>query len=276
MFQSHWHAESGLGEGEVLIPIDGLPANARPLIMVRIPPGTFDMGAPDTESMSDGDERPVHTVTIGSEFYISKYEITQAQWTAVMGSNPAADNGVGDDYPVYDISWNHCQNFVNALSELGFGSFRLPTEAEWEYAARAGTSTAFYFGDSLLCPYDCSNCDAGDMPGKRTNYMWYCGNNPVPGQVKEVGLKDPNGFGLHDILGNVCEWVEDHHHSTYDGAPTTGEAWLVPATYYRTYRGGGHASPARYCRSANRYRAYPENHFLDLGLRVAGEIETGP
>jgi len=275
MFQAHWHAESGLEEGEYLIPIDGLPPGAKPLIMVRIPPGTFQMGSPAAETNRDGDEGPLHTVTIGSEFYISKYEITQAQWTAVMGSNPAADNGVGDDFPVYSVNWNHCQAFVDALSQFGYGSFRLPSEAEWEYAARAGTQTAFYFGDSSLCSYDCSNCDAGDMPGKRADYLWYCGNNPPPGDVKEVGLKKPNAFGLYDTLGNVFEWVEDWYHTSYDGAPTNGDPWVIPASYDRTFRGGGHSSAARYCRSANRDREWPAYSNTNLGLRVAGQIQTG-
>jgi formylglycine-generating enzyme required for sulfatase activity len=192
-----------------------------------------------------------------------------------MGSNPAAGNGVGDNFPVYDVSWNHCKGLVDALNQLDFGYFRLPTEAEWEYAARAGTQTAFYFGDSLLCTYDCSNCAAGDMPGNRTDYMWYCGNNSATHDVKEVGLKEPNAFGLHDMLGNVFEWVEDYYHTTYDGAPTNGEAWMVPASYYRLYRGGAHDSTARYCRSANRQPNWPEHFDPDLGLRVAGEIQSG-
>jgi formylglycine-generating enzyme required for sulfatase activity len=276
MLQERWHTEGEPVEQEIIIELPGLPSGAIPLTMVYIPPGSFEMGSPEFERSRDGDEGPVHTVNIAYDFYMSKYEITQAQWTALMGSNPADDNGVGDDYPVYNVNWLHCADFVDALNDLGVGLFRLPSEAEWEYCCRAGTSTRFHFGDSLGCADDCSNCEAGTLPGNRTNYMWYCGNNSTTRDVKAVGLKIPNAFGLYDMLGNVREWVRDWHHDTYDGAPTDGSPWLVPMGLQNVVRGGDHDDTARYCRSANREREWPADKWNYLGFRVAGNLTPLP
>lgn len=272
LLQERWHAKGEPVQQEIIVELPGLPPGAIPLTMVHIPAGSFEMGSPDTERTRDADEGPVHTVNIAYDFYISKYEITQAQWVALMGSNPADDNGVGDDLPVYNVTWLHCQDFVDALNNLGVGFFRLPSEAEWEYCCRAGTSTRFYFGDSMGCADDCSNCEAGVLPGNRTNYMWYCGNNLTDRDVKTVGLKFPNAFGLYDMHGNVREWTQDWHHSSYKDAPTDGSAWIIPVMYERVVRGGSHADTARYCRSANRERDYPAEKWNTLGLRVVGDM----
>ncbi|MHC4575525.1 MAG: formylglycine-generating enzyme family protein [Planctomycetota bacterium] len=120
------------------------------LELVRIPAGSFRMGSPESERGRYDDEGPVHKVTINYDFYMGKYEVTQAQWKAVMGTNPARRLGVGDNYPVSHISWDQCRQFIAKLKQVGLpGTFRLPSEAEWEYACRAGTQTRFYFGDSL-------------------------------------------------------------------------------------------------------------------------------
>jgi len=199
-FQQHWHA---MKAADLLIDLGG----GVTMEMVRIPAGSFQMGADDSWAYSD--EQPVHEVTISKDFYMGQTEITQAQWLAVMGTNPAQYYGVGDNYPVYYVSWDDCQNFITALNQLGQGTFRLPSEAEWEYACRAGTTTRFYFGDSDGCGTLCEDCAAGVLPGNRTDYMWYCGNNGSYGSVdygsKEVGLLEPNGFGLYDMHGNVFE-----------------------------------------------------------------------
>ena len=182
-----------------------LPGNV-PLELVRIPAGSFQMGSPDTERSRRGDEGPVHPVGIAYDFYLGKYEVTQAQWLAVMGSWPgdAPNYGVGDNYPAFYISWDNARNFITALNThitatgQGPATMRLPSEAEWEYAGRAGTQTRFYFGDSLGVG------DTVEDDGVRSLYMWYGGNNSPKGS-KPVGCKLPNAFGLYDMSGNLCE-----------------------------------------------------------------------
>jgi formylglycine-generating enzyme required for sulfatase activity len=244
---------------------------------VQIPAGNFQMGAPASERYSDSNERPVHTVTVAYDIYIAKYELTQRQWLAVMGTWPGtppdSTYGVGDNYPAYYISWLDCQNFITALNDhisstaQGPATFRLPSEAEWEYACRAGTQTRFYFGDSLDAADDCSDAPAGVLPGNRTDYMWYCGNNSTNG-TKPVGSKSPNQFGLYDMHGNVVEWCQDWWHNNYNGAPEDGSAWETPVGLQRIIRGGCWYFEVRYCRSADRNSAAPGGRGNYLGLRV--------
>jgi len=260
-----------------------------PLTLVKIPSGTFQMGSPDTERGRWSSEGPVHTVNIGYDFFMGKYEVTQAQWLAVMGSwpdstyNPDMDNGKfgrGDNYPAYFISWNDVKNFITALNThiantvQGPLTVRLPSEAEWEYACRAGTQTRFFFGDSLDCDDENEDCAAGALPGNRSDYMWYSGNNAIPGQTgygsKPVGMKKSNQFGLYDTHGNLWEWCEDDRHWDYKGAPVHGNAWVDnPRTSYRVARGGCWDPLARLCRSA--YRFGSDLTFRDLlsGFRLA-------
>jgi hypothetical protein len=153
-----------------------LPGDVK-LKMVRIPRGSFLMGSPASERSRAEDEGPVHKVNINYDFYMGKYEVTQAQWESVMDNNPARRYGVGDNFPVSHISWDACQQFVSALNRLDIGNFRLPSEAEWEYACRAGTQTRFYFGDSLEEDDACGDREAQGLGGDRSDYMWYCGNN---------------------------------------------------------------------------------------------------
>ncbi|RJP32347.1 MAG: formylglycine-generating enzyme family protein, partial [Candidatus Omnitrophota bacterium] len=164
--------ESSAGD-IISVSLPGLPSGAKPLEMVLIPAGTFTMGSPSSEKDRDDDEGPQHQVTISKPFYIGKYPVTQAQWLAVMGTNPAEGYGVGNDYPVYNISWNDCQEFIKKLNQMGQGEFRLPTEAEWEYACRAGTTTRFFWGNDLNYT-------------EIKDYAWYDGNNNPRG-TKEVG-----------------------------------------------------------------------------------------
>ena len=282
------------GDGEVLvlptpIPIpEPLPqisidlGNGVTMDMVRIPAESFDMGSMDDSSWSGRYpcEQPVHPVTIGSDFYMCKTEVTQAQWRAVMGSWPDStynppnypEYDLCDDYPAYYISWDDCQNFVTALNQLGQGTFRLPSEAEWEYACRAGTTTRFYFGDSDGCGTACEDCAAGVLPGNRSDYMWYCGNNGSYGSAdygsKEVGQLEPNDFGLFDMHGNVWEWCQDYWHEGYTGAPVDGSAWESPTSSYRVLRGGHWHNHARFCRSAGRYYNSPVNRHDSVGVRI--------
>jgi len=270
--------ESAEGEGE--LPVEGegptetilLPGDV-PLELVRIPAGSFQMGSPETERSRDSAEGPVHTVTINYDFYLGKYEVTQEQWLAVMGvwpgTAPSSADGIGDIYPAYNISWNDAQAFIAALNThimttgQGPATVRLPSEAEWEYACRAGTQTRFYFGDSLSVDDACSD------DGVRSQYMWYCGNNSPKGS-KPVGEKLPNAFGLHDMSGNVYEWCEDDWHGSYSGAPSNGSAWLdTPRGAYRVERGGFWQHNAQYCRSALRFSLSPNNRSGIFGFRLA-------
>ena len=249
-----------------------LPGNV-PLELVRIPAGRFQMGSPDTERSRLSVEGPVHPVTIAYDFYLGKYEVTQAQWLAVMGSwpgtEPSSDFGLGDNYPAYNISWNDARNFITALNthitatRQGPATMRLPSETEWEYACRAGTQERFYFGDSLGVGDEC------EYDRTRSLNMWYCGNNSPDGS-KPVGGKLPNAFGLYDMSGNLWEWCEDDWHGTYTGTPADGSPWVSsPRTSYRAYRSGNWGLSAGYCRSAHRAYNTTATRYFSLGFRLA-------
>ena len=248
-----------------------------PLVLVQVPAGTFQMGSPATERSRNSDEGPVHTVTIGYAFYMGKTEVTQRQWLALMGSwpgtAPSFPYGWGAAYPAYYVSWDDAKDFIAALNAhlaaTGQGplTVRLPSEAEWEYACRAGTQTRFSFGDSLGVDDQCED------DGVRSQYMWYCGNDRDWGTAaygtKPVGTKLPNRFGLYDMHGNVWEWCEDWWHSSYSGAPVDGSARVVPTASYRVRRGGFWESGARICRSADRRRSTPTSRLSYMGFRLA-------
>lgn len=227
-----------------------------PLDMTLILPGTFMMGAYPGEINALPQEYPQHQVSIAQPFYLGKYEVTQAQWQALMPSIPGGQSQVGANYPVCQLSWYDCQQFVQALNETpekpeGF-TFRLPSEAEWEYACRAGTTTRWHFGEDENLLKD---------------YCWYSVNN-TPYGVKEVGLKLPNAWGLHDMHGNANEWVQDWYHDSYIGAPEDGSAWESPAGEMRVMRLGFFYGGARYCRSSARLGAPTNGHEEMYGLRV--------
>jgi formylglycine-generating enzyme required for sulfatase activity len=255
-----------------------LPGNL-PFTLVRIPRGNFMMGPAPGERNSFTREEPAHLVTIDYDFYMGKYELTQAQWLALMGKwpdpvwFPDTRYGVGDDVAAYFISWYDCQDFLAALNAhvtatgQGSATFRMPSEAEWEYACRAGTTTRFYFGDSLSVDDYATDGPAGNWPGYRSTYMWYLGSN-LPYGMKPVGTKVPNLFGLYDMHGNVWEWCRDLYHEGYAGAPADGSAWESPAGVNRLIRGGNWIHWAVGNRSAFRYHlAFPELRSA-LGLRV--------
>jgi formylglycine-generating enzyme required for sulfatase activity len=213
---------------------------------VPIPAGKFEMGSPS-------DEGPLHHVNIEKPFYMGRYEVTQKQWRAIMGDNPS--DFKGDDLPVETVSWYEVREFIKKLNEKeGIDTYRLPSEAEWEYACRAGTTTRYSFGDS--------ESELGD-------YAWYTvnsGDNTHP-----VGRKKPNPWGLYDMRGNVWEWVQDSWHSNYNDAPTDGSAWESGDGTFRVIRGGGWRSFARNCRSALRFHGVPRFRFSDLGFRLLRE-----
>lgn len=232
---------------------DKTTTNSIGMEFVLIPAGEFKMGSPSSEEGRNDREGPVHTVTIEKAYYLGKYEVTQKEWREVMGSNPS--NFKGDDLPVEYVSWNDAQEFVKKLNEKeGTNKYRLPSEAEWEYAVRAGTTTRYSFGD-----------DETDLG----NYAWYSSNSGS--NTHPVGQKQPNAFGLYDMHGNVWEWVQDLYHSDYDGAPTEGSAWENGVGSDRVFRGGCWNAVAGVCRSAVRYGRDPGFRADGLGFRLLQE-----
>jgi len=221
-----------------------------------IPAGTFTMGSPLDEAGRDDDETQ-HQVTL-TQFYIQTTEVTQNQWITVMGSNPSSFSGCSD-CPVEQVSWNDVQTFITNLNNQGEGIYRLPTEAEWKYAARAGSTTAFangditYYADMIECKYD-SNLDA---------MGWYCYNSS---STQSVGQKDPNAWGLYDMHGNVYEWCEDWY-GTYPLSSVTDPTGPLSGSY-RVFRGAGWWNYARYCRSAYRSGETPDYIGNVLGFRL--------
>jgi len=242
------------------------------LEITRIPAGTAWIGANGAERSAAGHEYPRHRATISDDFFMGVLEVTQAQWQAIMGSNPAHDHGVGSNYPVYYVSWNDIAGpggfletlnaHLTATSQPGAGLYRLPTEAEWEYAARGRTTTRFSFGDALECSDYCQPCDS--MGG----YMWWCGN---AAGTMPVGTKNPNAFGLRDVHGNVGEWVADWFgvYPVADQVDTTG-----PDTgTYRVVRGSGWSFNGFHARSASRKSHAPGYTSSAFGFRVARDVD---
>jgi formylglycine-generating enzyme required for sulfatase activity len=222
-------------------------ANER-IELVQVPGGEFLMGSANGLEL----ERPPHRVTIGRPFRIGGVPVTQAQWRAVMGTDPSEFRG-DDRLPVEGVSWDDATAFCAALSRLAGRTVRLPTEAEWEYACRAGTTTEFFFGEAE---------DA--LP----EYAWFHLNSG--GRTHPVGAKRPNPWGLFDMAGNVWEWCADVWHSDYTGAPADGSAWREREDQQprRCLRGGSWNFDGFRCRSAYRSREWKEfatNHF---GFRV--------
>jgi formylglycine-generating enzyme required for sulfatase activity len=221
--------------------------------MVYVEGGTFTMGA-TSEQGSDAynDEKPAHSVTL-SNYYIGKYEVTQAEWEAVMGSNPSYFKGF-DNLPVEKVLWNDCQSFIEKLNAKTGLKFRLPTEAEWEYAARGGNKSQGY-------KYAGSN-NIDDV-------AWYTSNSSS--QTHAVGTKQPNELGLYDMSGNVWEWCSDWYGS-YSSSSQTNPTGAYSGSF-RVYRGGSWYSSARSCRVSCRYYDIPAGRGDDLGLRLALPVQ---
>jgi formylglycine-generating enzyme required for sulfatase activity/tRNA A-37 threonylcarbamoyl transferase component Bud32 len=228
------------------------------LEMVSIPGGTFQMGSSESSS-----EQPVHQVTV-KPFFMSKYPITQAQWQAVKGNNPSSFPGA--KRPVENVSWQDAVEFCAKLSRKTGKNYRLPSEAEWEYACRAGTTTPFHFGETIT--------------PKLVNYN---GNYPYASAPKglyrrettPVGSFPPNAFKLYDMHGNVWEWCQDIWHDNYNGAPADGSAWETGESDYRVLRGGSWGSNAVFCRCANRSRLTLDYRYRYCGFRVAVSLSPG-
>ena len=232
--------------------------NGVTLEMVSIPGGSFKMGSPAGEKNRRDYESPQHDVTVPA-FFMGKFEITQEQYQQVMGKNPS--NFKGDKRPVETVSWNDAVEFCKQLSQKTGHTYRLPSEAEWEYACRAGTTTPFYFGETIagkLANYDTSRTYASEPKGQSK------------GETTPVGQFPPNAFGLYDMHGNVWEWCQDTRHDNYNGAPKDGGAWIDNDNHPRLLRGGSWLNYPLNCRSASR-PVYPArgNGNVDIGFRVA-------
>ena len=226
---------------------------------VFLAPGTFLMGSPEYENGRSSDEI-MHEVTLTKGFYMQKTPLTQGQWKAVMDNNPASFSDGGDDCPIESISWNECQEFIRRLTAGKDGIYRLPTEAEWEYACRAGSLTPFCNGEilELYCADDPLLSEAG----------WYCGNSGR--KSRPVAQKSSNTWGLYDMHGNVSEWCQDWYgeygsdSQTDPNGPKSGSGKVI--------RGGSWFSNTKNCRSASRFHWPPNSRSEFIGFRLVKEI----
>ncbi len=230
----------------------GVITNSIGMKLVYIPAGEFMMGSND----GDSDEKPVHKVKLSKGFYMGIYEVTQAQYRAVMGTNPSEFKG--DNLPIEMVSWNDAIEFCKKLSQKEGQAYRLPTEAEWEYTCRAGSSKRFSFGDddSLL-----------------DNYAWYLGNSPA-NRNKVGGQKQQNNFGLYDMHGDVWEWCSDwYDENYYPNSPKVAPQGPFNGQF-RIVRGGASYSTPSSCRSANRFGISPRDKKNFLGFRIVLEVKN--
>ncbi len=215
--------------------------------MVKVEAGSFNMGATSEMENPFEDEKPVHRVTLTNDYYIGKYEVTQALWKTVMGNKPSRFKG--DALPVEQVSWNDCQKFITKLNKLTGKNFRLPTEAEWEYAARGGKKSRGY-------QYSGSNT-LGDV-------AWYYDNSG--NKTHAVGTKQPNELGIYDMTGNVFEWCQDWRDS-YSSSPLVNPMGAASGSN-RVRRGGSWGSSARGCHTSFRNGNAPDDRYGSLGLRL--------
>ncbi len=212
--------------------------------MSWIPNGVYSMGSENSG--------PPHQVNIRSGFWLGRTEFTQNQWVGIMRSNPS--HFIGDSLPVESVSWIDIHALIDSLNrQSGNVLWRLPSEAEWEYAIRAGSSTNFYWGNdnnlSLI-----------------NDYAWYSGNSSQSTHI--VGRKHSNTWNLFDMAGNIYEWCEDYYHDDYNGAPATESAWLNPITQLRVLRGGSWNDTPGNCFSTSRLASAPVDQGFDFGFRI--------
>jgi formylglycine-generating enzyme required for sulfatase activity len=271
--------------------------------MAKVPPGTFVMGSSAAETTREGldpqyvaDERPQHTVTIAKAFALGQYPVTRgefAEFVRETGHDPSGcyvyargqwvllktrswrNPGYvqSDRHPAVCVSYEDAQRYVQWLSKKTGKSYRLPTEAEWEYAARAGTTTARFWGDGR--DQACEFADVADLTGAGA-LRWNKDNKEQVFQCRDgfaytapVGSFRPNAFGLYDMLGNVFQWTEDCYHDSYNGAPSDGSAWTSGACEGRVQRGGSWSNGPRSTRSADRNGSPAAYRNIDIGFRVA-------
>jgi formylglycine-generating enzyme required for sulfatase activity len=252
---------NGRSLGPLSVFRDPLKDGAEGPEMVVIPSGSFLMGSPQSEKGRNNDEEPQHEVLIGYPFAVGKYPVTQEEWRSVMGNNPSRFGG--ERHPVEMVNWNDAKEFVERLSAEADQTYRLLSEAEWEYVARAGSKTAYHTGERITT--DQANFD-GNLPYS-DSLMGDDRRMTVP-----VGYFSPNTFGLHDVSGNVWEWVEDCWHDKYASAPVNGEVWTHSNQGSHVLRGASWCSKPRELRSARRGRGNSDSRFDSYGFRVARTI----
>jgi formylglycine-generating enzyme required for sulfatase activity len=248
------------------VAMTGGAESSGPTNMVWIPPGTFTMGSPSTEVDRSSAEDPQTRVTISRGFWMGKYTVTQREYQALMGSNPSYFTGELER-PVEQVTWYNATNYCGKLTDRERSAgrlpagyvYRLPTEAEWEYACRAGTTTATAFGNSLSSTQ--ANFDGNLYP--------YNGAAPGPylGRTTKVGSYAPNAWGLYDMHGNVWEWCLDWYSGSLPGGSVTDPRGPISGSY-RVIRGGSWVYDGWLCRSAQRSRTWPDSPGYDLGFRV--------
>ncbi|MDJ0535091.1 MAG: bifunctional serine/threonine-protein kinase/formylglycine-generating enzyme family protein [Xenococcaceae cyanobacterium MO_207.B15] len=230
--------------------------------LVGIPGGKYLMGSPDNEAERSSEESPQHPVAI-PPFLMGKYPVTQQQWERVMKSNPSRFTDHPDN-PVEKVSWFDCWEFCEKLSEKIGREFRLPTEAEWEYACRGKTTTPFHFGETIADELANYNGEYAYASGKEGEYR---------GKTTKVGSFPPNSFGLYDLHGNVAEWCADSWHDSYQNAPNNGSAWLSENEKdSRVLRGGSWLHLAGCCRSSHRLSSPPGSKSDAFGFRIASSV----
>jgi formylglycine-generating enzyme required for sulfatase activity len=226
--------------------------------MVPIKPGSFMMG----DNHGDRSEQPEHRVTLQRPFAIGRFEVTLAQWMTcvnVGGCSYTPDMGAGSDpqTPVRNVSWTDAQKYLSWLKATTGKPYRLPTEAEWEYATRAGTNTRYWWGNQMVPGH--ANCQG-------------CGGEWDRDTPAKVGSFTPNPFGLYDTSGSVWEWVSDCWHKSYQGAPTNGESWDEPSCQEHVVRGGAWRNDTTYIHSASRFFYGTDVRYLLHGFRVARDL----
>ena len=235
------------------------------ITMIQIPAGEFQMGSPEKELGRQSYEGPQHRVKLRS-FFMGQTPVTQAQWQVVAGwpkqqleLKDQPSRFQGPNRPVEQVSWLEAEEFCRRLSVRTGRDYTLPSEAQWEYACRAGTTTAFSFGETLtpeLANYDSNNTYASGPKGVYRH------------QTTEVGSFSANGWGLHDMHGNVWEWCLDPWHGSYEGAPADGSVWTAGGGASKLLRGGSWNGNPRYCRSAYRGNGHPDGRGINIGFRV--------
>ena len=233
--------------------------------MMVVPAGSFWMGSADDDEDGYDGERPLHRVRIAEPFAMGVFEVTFAQWDACVAAGGCGGHQPDDwdwgrgDRPVVDVSWDDAQVYVRWLSEKTGESYRLPSESEWEYAARAGTATRYWWGDEEGGGW--ANCDG-------------CGSRWDDDRTAPVGSFAANPWGLHDVHGNVWEWVEDCWHGSYAGAPTDGSAWTAGDCSDRVLRGGSWGDVPRNLRAAFRGSHSTGIRNFSFGFRVSRSVRT--